>query len=242
MKIEAEADAVAVRLPLTAPAGKTRVKRPRADAESAAVACRAAPMRDGDYLEWQISYYTDNAADAAAVPGVTLRKNGKEFYGCEFIRLLAEARRMGVLPRRRLDEALALAAVPPAGGFAEEEPAARAAAPRPGALLASGFHRFELRVPAYLKSAARHAVEIKIARRQRAVGNQAMVFVHLPLAHCRPLDGRAPFAGRIAEAKELAEYRIGADNVGLLSDVAAAFLFASAQHREDLRALLAQLQ
>lgn len=227
---------------MTEPTGKARVKRPQENAESAPVACRSAPMRDGDYLEWQISYYTDDRADASVVPGVILRKNGKEFYGCEFIRMLAESRRVGILPKRWADETLEIASAPPNGGFAEEEVIVRTEDSRPGALIDSGFRRFNLRVPAYLKSAETYAVEIKVARRQRAVGNQAMVFVHLPLACCRPLDGLPPFAGRVAERKEKAEYRVNAENAGILSDVAVAFLFASVKHRDDMRGLLEQIR
>ena len=242
MEFESQSNAVVVRLPMTEPTGKTRVKRPQEDAESAPVASRSAPMCDGDYLEWQISYYTEEEADASIVPGVILRQGGKKFYGREFIWLLAESRQIGILPQQRLEEALKIASTPPSGGFADEEAIVRTAAPCSGALTDSGFRLFNLRVPAFLKSAETYAVEIKVTHRQYAVGNQAMVFVHLPLSHCRPLGGREPFAGRMAEKKEMAEYRINAKNVGILSDIATAFLFASVKHRDDMRQLLEQIR
>ena len=61
-------------------------------------------------------------------------------------------------------------------------------------------------------------------------------------------------AGRIAARFRAVEFeteadavvavgrRIRAGNIGLLSDVATAFLFASARRRGDMRALLAQIQ
>lgn len=199
-------------------------------------------MRDGDYLEWQISYYTENKAESSVVPSATLLKDRKEVYGCEFIWLLAESLRIQIMSKQRLDEILEIASAMPSGGFAEEETIIQKEDLDSGELSKHGFRRFALQVPVHLKSMETFAVEIKIAPRQRAVGNQAMVFVHLPLSCCHPLDGLPPFVDRTAKKKERAEYRINAENIEILSDIATAFLLASAKHRDDMRKLLEQIR
>ena len=85
-------------------------------------------------------------------------------------------------------------------------------------------------------------MEITLARKQRAVGVQAMVFLWLPLLHCVPLDRRPAFAGRTARRNEQAGYRLDAANKSLLIDTVTAFLFAADDTRRDLMEILRKLR
>jgi hypothetical protein len=71
-----------------------------------------------------------------------------------------------------------------------------------------GFARYYLRVPNYLRVAGSYAVEIKIAHKQRAVGNQAMVYVNLPLKYCKSQDKQS-LIGRCANKLEEVDYVTG---------------------------------
>lgn len=60
---------IQVILPITTPTGKVRVKRPIAGHAANPVACCTVPLAQGDYLEWQISYDTEEANAPSVVPG-----------------------------------------------------------------------------------------------------------------------------------------------------------------------------
>jgi hypothetical protein len=85
-----------------------------------------------------------------------------------------------------------------------------------------------------------YSVEIKIAHKQRAVGNQAMIYVHLPLSRCQSEEGQ-PFIGRCAERLEKAYYIVDSENIGVVYDTVVAFALASVDHRNDLRMIFDRL-
>ena len=88
--------------------------------------------------------------------------------------------------------------------------------------------------------AGSYAVEIKIAHKQRAVGNQAMIFVNLPLKYCQS-KGSQPLIGRCADKSEKADYAINAGNVEMVFDTFVAFALASVSHRNDLKMIFEKL-
>ena len=98
-----------------------------------------------------------------------------------------------------------------------------------------------LEVPFYEKRAAEYAIQISISKKQRAVGNQAMVYVCLPLAQCTSPSAESSFIGRTADVKEEAAYRITAENVSLITDAIVAFAIASENHRDDFRRIFEKI-
>lgn len=242
MQFRVEASGIRVSLPITTPTEKVRVKRPRPSLAPAPVACRSVPLEGTDYLEWQISYDTDNLHDPSVLRNVEIRKPSGIRYGCELIRLIHAARQQELLPEAGWRQMLALVNEPLDAGIEEREPVvcrpAPPAAPSPPQF---GFERFVQEVPDYLKRTPAYTVEIKIAPKQRAVGNQAMIYVHLPVARCTPTAGGEPLIGRLAARAEMVDYLVDAASVPLLEDTVTAFALASRAHREDLRQLLGQL-
>jgi hypothetical protein len=226
---------IQVRLPITTPTGKVRVKRPVFGHAAGPVACRTVALAQGDYLEWQISYDTDSANDPSVVPGVVLQKQQGTRYGYESVRLLVESRNIGALSDERFNELAKLVHAPFPGGIEEQEHIARVEDPDADTVATQfGFSRHHLHVPNYWRTGANYSVEIKIAAKQRAVGNQAMIFVNLPVEHCESLN-EAPLIGRIANKNENIGFTVDAHNVDVVYDTIVAFAVASVAHRNDLR-------
>lgn len=226
---------IQVILPITTPTGKVRVKRPIAGHAANPVACCTVPLAQGDYLEWQISYDTEEANAPSVVPGVVLQKPQGTRYGYELVRLLVESRNIGALSNERFDELDQLVHAPFQGGIEEQEQIARVDDPDANTVATQfGFSRHYLHVPNYWRTGTTYSVEIKIAAKQRAVGNQAMIFVNLPVEHCESQND-VPLIGRRANSKEKIRFTVGAHNVDVVYDTIVAFAVASEAHRNDLR-------
>ena len=234
-------DQIIVSLPITTPTGKVRVKRPVAGYAAEPVACRSLPMMADDYLEWQISYDTDELDDPSVLHEVVLNKAQGVRYGCELVRLLVECRSKGILPDNRFQELRQLVFATLDAGIEELEKIRREDDSQAKTIATKyGFSRHYLRVPNYLRVAGSYAVEIKIAHKQRAVGNQAMIFVNLPLKYCQS-KGSQPLIGRCADKSEKADYAINAGNVEMVFDTFVAFALASVSHRNDLKMIFEKL-
>lgn len=230
-------DRIEIALPITTPTGKVRVKRPAPGLAPEAVACRTVPMEKDDYLEWQISYDTDSLQDPSVVRDVILNKPGGVRYGCELVRLVVEALEIGLLTDDEFERLKRIVFGSLENGIEESERIAREPDPLIDSLATKyGFTRHRLIVPNYLRSSEAYSVEIKIAHKQRAVGNQAMIYVHLPLRYCAP-SSDALLIGRCAEKLEQAQYTIGRENIDLIRDTVVAFSLASSRHHNDIKAI-----
>jgi len=230
-----------ISLPITTPTGKVRVKRPVKGYASEPIACRSVPVRSGDYLEWQISYDTDSLNEPSVLKNVVLQKEQGVRYGCELAWLIQKSRDTGILPRTEYDALKRLVGTPLDQGIEESERVARAEDTKALTIAAEhGFVRHTLHVPNYLKTQTAYQVEIKIAHKQRAVGNQAMVYVNLPVEICQSQNG-SPLVGRCAEKAEQLDYLIDSRNVGVVTDTVLAFALASRAHRDDLNQIFSKL-
>lgn len=232
--------AVEFKLPITTPTGKVRVKRPCAGFAPQPVACRSKPMLEDDYLEWQISYDTVDRDAPSVVIEAELHKPVGIRYGCELARLMVEVRRLGLLPPARWRELRTLLdAQIETDGIEERERIIMTPPTADAVVDAHGFRRFVQHVPDYLKIAPDYAVEIKIGPKQRAVGTQAMIYVHLPVQACSAEAGALP--GRTAVQNEQAIYRITAANSTLVYDTVLAFVLASRSHARDIKLIFEAL-
>lgn len=241
MEYNVQNNRIFISLPITTPTGKTRVKRPIQGYAPEPVACRSVAMQQNDFLEWQISYDTDSLQEPSVLHNVVLNKLQGVRYGCELVRLIVEGRKIGILAEARFLELKELVSTPMKAGIEELEQIQREEDPTAQTIASRyGFMRHYLRVPNYLRTTPAYSVEIKIAHKQRAVGNQAMIYVHLPLSRCQSEEGQ-PFIGRCAERLERAYYTIDSENIGVVYDTVVAFALASVDHRNDLRMIFDKL-
>ncbi len=84
-----------IELPLTNPTGKIRVKR-RSETSNYGlpIATRTEKFTENDYVEWQISYATQNPPDESKVDDVVINDNQ---IGFELTKLLAEGMKLQIL-------------------------------------------------------------------------------------------------------------------------------------------------
>ena len=238
VRIQAVGASVRVRLPLTDVTGKVRPKQRADDGNGEALAPTKTALGAKHYLEWQISYDTRDAAAPNVVKEIQFTRRGETKFGAELSLMLAEALRVGVIStndllreRDRLAK-LAEATLEEREGTVIEKTPLDAKSGLP-----DGFTRWTQKTPQFLRETEHGWIQIQLKPRQRAVGNQAMVYVCLPLNRVLAADG-SPRAPGPAKTKETVLYDFSRANAGLLLDIVRAFGIASKQHNEDMANIL----
>ncbi len=242
VRIETTQSAVRVRLPLTDVTGKVRPKAKTPDGEGEAIAPTKTPLGERHYLEWQIGYDTRDSDAPNVVKAVRFERRGETKYGTELTKILVESLRLGLLTpadlQRELDRLAKLADTT----LEEHESITveKTPAKPDGSPLPEGFLRWTQRVPRFVRETETGFVQIQLKPRQRGVGNQAMIYVCLPLPVLRTADGSPRPAGP-ARTKETAWYHFDKTNTAFLLDIVRAFGMASRQHNEDLTKILGKI-
>lgn len=242
VRIETTPSAVRVRLPLTDVTGKVRPKAKTPDGEGEAIAPTKSPLGERHYLEWQIGYDTRDLDALNVVKEVRFERRGETKYGTELTKILVESLRLGLLTsadlQRELDRLAKLADTT----LEEHESITVEKTPvKPdGSALPEGFLRWTQRVPRFVRETENGFVQIQLKPRQRGVGNQAMIYVCLPISALRTADG-SPRPTGPARTKETVWYHFDKTNTGFLLDIVRAFGMASRQHNEDLTKILGKI-
>lgn len=241
MKINIKDSKIIIDLPITTPTVKVRVKRPIEGFAPEPVACRSKDILENDYLEWQIGYDTENLNEPSIILKPPIQKEIGTRYGYELARLIVEGKKLGLITEDEIDELKDLIAAD-FNGVEEAERIELKHAPNstPDIGEKFGFKRHQLITPDYIKRGEKYAVEIKISHKQRAVGNQSMIFLNLPVHFCTAQDG-SPIVGRIAEKKEEIQYVIDSTNRKLIFDTTLAFVVGSKAHRNDINLIFRTL-
>jgi hypothetical protein len=194
-------------------------------------------LGEKNYLEWQIGYDSPNTNSPSAVPQIKFIRNGEVKYGHELSKIISEAVRLGILSTNELlREVEALKKIPPSGF--EENQTVQVEVSTNAAT--DGFQSAVQRLPQFTKTTPHGWVQIQLKQKQRAVGYQAMVYVCLPMAEVRTLDG-SPRPPGPAKSKETVYYDFDRENAALLLDIIQAFGIASQQHNEDMRQILEKI-
>ena len=242
MNFSVNKEQIRISLPITTPTGKVRIKRPIRGFASEPVACRSFSIQKNDYLEWQISYDTPNLNEPSVLKKIVVQKPQGIRYGFELIRLIYECRKIKLIEERTWLRLKKLVDSPLDAGIEETEKISRESKMQTKETISArfGFIRHVLSVPNYLKKAKKYEVEIKIAHKQRAVGNQAMIYVNLPLQFCEA-QNNVSLIGRKAEKMEKVDYVIDQSNAQLIEDTVVAFAVSSCSHRDDLKLLFSKL-
>jgi hypothetical protein len=234
--IETGSDSIRIQLPLTSVTGKVRPKRRTAEGTGEPIAPTKTPLDASCYLEWQIGYDTPlkNAPDLT--PGVVFQRNGETKYGHELSTLLLDAKKLGIISR----EDLATLRKSLDGDKTDIEKTTDVTVEKvvaPGGTLPSGFEKLVEKTALFVKETPHGRIEIRVQKKQRAVGEQAMLYVCLPMKLLRRADAtlRPPTPAR---RKEQVLYIIDKTNAGFLLDIVRAFGAASRQHNEDMRNIL----
>ncbi|MBI3875782.1 MAG: R.Pab1 family restriction endonuclease [Verrucomicrobia bacterium] len=242
VRIEVAGESVRVRLPLTDVTGKVRPKEQTTDGEGEPIAPTKTPLGAKHYLEWQIGYDTRDANAPNVAKGVRFERKGEAKFGAELTKILVEALRIGIIStndllheRDRLAK-LADTTLEEHEGITVE----KTSAPPDGRPLPDGFARWTQKVPRFVRETESGSIQIQLKPRQRGVGNQAMIYVCLPMTTMRAMDG-SPRPSGPARTKETVLYIFDRKNAGFLLDVVRAFGMASRQHNEDMNQILSKI-
>ena len=242
VQIEPLPTAVSVRLPLTDVTGKVRPKQRTDDGYGEALAPTKTALGAKHYLEWQIGYDTRDATAPNVVKEIQFTRRGETKFGAELSKLLVEALRLGVIATndllRERDRLAKLAETT----LEEREGITTEKTPldTKGGTLPEGFTRWTQKTPQFLRETDHGWIQIQLKPRQRGVGNQAMVYVCLPLTAVRGPDG-TPRPPGPAHTKETVFYHFDQANRGFLLDIVRAFAIASKQHNEDMGNILGKI-
>lgn len=242
VRITPTEQAVRVRLPLTDVSGKVRPKERTPDGYGEPLAPTKTALGAKHYLEWQISYDTREADAPNVVKEVQFIRRGDTKFGAELSKILVDALRQGVISTndlfRERDRLAKLAEVT----LEEREGVTTEKTPldAKGGALPAGFTRWTQKVPQFLRETEHGWIQIQLKPRQRAVGNQAMVYVCLPMTQVLASDGKLRTPGP-AKTKETVFYDFTRTNAGFLLDVVRAFAIASRQHNEDMAQILGKI-
>jgi len=235
-------NAVRVRLPLTDVTGKVRPKQRTDDGYGEPIAPTKTKLGGKHYLEWQIGYDTRDADAPNVVKEIQFPRRGEPKFGAELTKILVESLRLGLISTNDLLRArdhlakLAESTLEEREGVTvEKTPPAQKGAPLP-----DGFTRWTQRVPQFLRETEHGWIQIQLKPRQRAVGNQAMVYVCLPMTRVFAADG-TPRPPGAAKPRETVFYEFNRANAGFLLDVVRAFGIASRQHNEDMGNILGKI-
>lgn len=238
VRIQTLSQTVRVRLPLTDVTGKVRPKQRTDDGNGEALAPTKTALGAKQYLEWQISYDTRDAAAPNVVKEIQFTRRGETKFGAELSLMLTEALRVGVIStndllreRDRLAKLAETTLEEREGTVIEKTPLDTKSG------LPDGFTRWTQKTPQFLRETEHGWIQIQLKPRQRAVGNQAMVYVCLPLNRVLAADG-SPRPPGPAKTKETVFYDFSRANAGLLLDIVRAFGIASKQHNEDMANIL----
>ncbi len=238
IRVEAAGQAVRVRLPLTDVTGKVRPKQRTDDGNGEALAPTKTVIGAKQYLEWQISYDTRDAAAPNVVKEIQFTRRGETKFGAELSLMLVEALRLGVISTNDvLRERERLAKLAEATLEEREGTTIEKTPPDPKGGLPDGFTRWTQKTPQFVRETEHGWIQIQLKPRQRAVGNQAMVYVCVPLNRVLAADG-APRPPGPARTKETVFYDFTRANAGFLLDIVRAFAIASKQHNEDMGNIL----
>lgn len=188
-------------LPVTMPTGKVRVKR-----HGYPVATRSFPCGREDIVEWQISYFADG-----------------HLKMIELAKLLELAYHNNLIEKEELQQLLNEIKKN------QEFFAEKYSISINNSGLTEDFHGFKVlkkKVPILQKSIEGVKIWIELGHKQRAVGFQPMLYLHIPINSVSP-----NLVGKTAQKKQIVEWE---PSMPILFGVVKAFSIASRKHYKDM--------
>ncbi len=242
VRIDVFDKSVRIRLPLTDVTGKVRPKQRTTDGYGEPIAPTKTKLGEKNYLEWQIGYDSRDAGAPNVLKEISFQRKGETKYGGELAKILVESLRLGFITtsdiareQKRLGKFADATLEERESVTMEKTPLAEK-----NKSLPEGFARWTEKMPQFVCETEHGSVQIQLKPKQRAVGNQAMVYVCLPMHMLFAADGSSRTAGA-AKSKETVFYIFNGDNKDFLFDIVRAFGIASRQHNEDMNKILGKI-
>ena len=188
-------------LPITTPTGKVRVLR-----SDQPVATRSTELREGDVIEWQISYFADEHRRMV-----------------ELAKLLELAYHNGLIVEQELGQILS-EIVDNKEFFAEKYFISVDTPSLPEVF--HGFRVLRKIVPILQKDVDDVQVWVELRHKQRAVGFQPMLYLRIPVDAVSP-----SLTGRIAQRRQVVAWQ---PSIPILFETLRAFSILSTKHHNDM--------
>lgn len=242
VRVEVIEKAVRVRLPLTDVTGKVRPKQRTDDGYGEPIAPTKTKLGAKHYIEWQIGYDSRDTNAPNVVKEIRFERKGEIKYGGELAKILLESLRLGFISTNDITRERNSLNKLADSTLEERESVTMEKTPltKKNKSLPQGFMRWTEKVPQFVRETKFGSVQIQLKPKQRAVGNQAMVYVCLPMTKVLNADG-SPRNAAVARSKETVFYNFNRDNADFLFDIVRAFGIASRQHNEDMNRILGEI-
>lgn len=238
-RINIKSGKLIIELPLTNPTGKIRVKRRSPTLNYGfPIATKRESFTKDDYVEWQISYATQNPPEESKVEEIVINENQ---IGFELTKLLYEGIKLDILSNEDISELEEfINDVQRTETLEENEKIYRENNLQE---IKGGFKKFVEKVPLFIKKdeGKGYFIEIILRHKQRAVGLQAMVYLCIYIEILKDKNGNS-LIGRTAETREFGRFEIASENKFLIADVVKAFAIASQRHKNDISNILEQIK
>ncbi|MBC6444380.1 MAG: R.Pab1 family restriction endonuclease [Alphaproteobacteria bacterium GM202ARS2] len=236
---------IEIRLPLTTPTGKVRVKkRDEPYQYGRPVATKRDCFTSNTYIEWQISYDEEEGRQSfSTIPDVTFvgyRGIKKSFY--ELSEYLYYFYRWGFVEKNDLElllqQLMNLKQTDLLSHHRDYQ--IERSEPIKERLNGLAFYRLTLSYPqlVYQRRKGDLTVEITIREKQRAVGVQPMLYLCIPVKSIMALS---PLLGRTASTKEEGSFFLCQKDSCMVLDIIRVFGMLSESHQADIISILSRV-
>lgn len=221
---------ICIKLPVTNPTGKIRVKRRLQDYElGEPIATRQAVIDEYCYLEWQIGYDSRDPADESSIEEITFTRKGEIKYGSELTKIYYLGLLNGIFQENSIESLLQFAHNINDEQYFEKQLSVSRIEKGDFSFLGLNFKKIEEKYPLLILKGSGYDIEVIVRHKQRAVGFQSMIYVCLPI---NVMNER--IMGRTAEAKEYVSLNVSENINNFVYDAFKVFSLASKQHNEDI--------
>ena len=236
---------IKIDLPLTTPSGKVRVKKretissPGIPVSIAESNNNAENIAENFYLEWQISY--DTKDEEKSETKFSFERNGKEKYLYELSDYLVEAIKTKIINHEEFIELKKYVDSITSEDFIDKNFPINRIEERDIIIRDSNFSLLNERHPllVYFSEKEDFCIEIKIDRKQRAVGFQPQVYLSIPLTS---FENYKDLLERKARRNEMISLKITKEKNNFIIPSIKIFSIASSQHNKDILNILNSIE
>ena len=223
-----------IKLPITTPTGKCRVKERNHYSEfGKPFPTRSRKISKECYLEWQIGYETEEKEKENVLKSINFKRNKKTKYGFELIYYFYKGLRNGIFNKKDLSKLIDHNMKMKKKDFLDQKIKIGRKENGHSILRGTKFKKFIDKYPVYCISKKDYKIEILVTHKQKAVGYQAMIYVCLPINNCN-----CSVIGRKANKKEIITIEISRLKNNFILEALKAFSIASEQHNKDIDNLM----
>lgn len=239
---------IKIAIPLTKGTNKTRIKRRSCFNDyGIPVATRSEVFSQDCYVEWQIGYDV-LIADEDKLKLTTVKNllfigaNGKEKTIYELSEYLFYFYKWNVISKDRLLEIKSFLENLSEDDFIDNPNnfAIERSHPVNKQVLGINFYYTQVKYPMLVHKFGNYEIltEIKITEKQYAVGVQPMLYFCFPITE---LKSSKTLIGRMADAKEVADFEINSNNINIFLEMLKIFGILSKSHNKDIITIIGKI-